>query len=368
MMRPNQVSPCGQQGLTFRSAQRTDSALPPAGKEALADRLPCRCQRQRQSQRLHPRSANAGAQETLHAWPAAMPCNRSHQKCGPEDAEDASRIADRELNMALARHTCTWIHQIAFREGTAHTVVAPGGDPQSELNDRAVKPAGFSVRSANVDRQVDPAFDQAVSEDAVGSGELVRVQGIGEVKAVTQLNQGPNYRGLLELAARKAPRPILPELPEVHASRQPVVVVVTRPKWLAAQQPVGSRCIATVVPKNPSVVLHKRKYAHGRPCSQPSERVELPCCVQRERGAHCGCRQAFSMSQPLSTPDYQVRAFPDGAGIRRPRCGGPIEAERAALRARATRPDTSERLTAPSGTGRDCGTRTLVNATVRQRN
>lgn len=177
-----------------------------------------------------------------------------NSKCGAKHLLDASRIADRDLDMALAVNPGPRINQRALRKSASNAVEFDSGlllKCRVEVDNGTVKATRFSVRGAPlVGWQRQSNLMVGLLEPRKSQSELLCVLRVHEVKAVFQRDDRTHHCRRCELRPREPKSTILPKLPKVCPGTKPIVVVRARVKGLTRKNRVGDSLLAAVVSNN----------------------------------------------------------------------------------------------------------------------
>jgi hypothetical protein len=192
-----------------------------------------------------------------------------------EEAENAPGIAHADLNVIKAAEGGGGIDGLAFIQEAWHGVEGwksgAGGAVMEVVDHRTVEETGFGLGSF-VAQGFDTTFGAPLHVVLVGRCDEFRAFGIGEVKAMAEVDQRADDGGFLDLAVRNLRHLLCPvqgaclaAFPEVDAVAEPVPGIGAGAEMAAVENHPGDGFIATVVAKDDLGWKHQRNFFFALP-------------------------------------------------------------------------------------------------------
>jgi hypothetical protein len=186
---------------------------------------------------------------------------------GAENADDATWVADGNLDVTLTLNGRTRKRGAAFGEATPYGLVQkPIGLQSGEVpvEHRAIEVPKFQVGCTSLilgksttDR------DQRVDELGVDLRKICRETSVEQVETQPELQNCANHGWFfpalfaLKLVLDEAQRPIGSVFPKVHAMTKPIVVIVARGERLSIEDAMSGPRGAAVVTEDGASVSHE---------------------------------------------------------------------------------------------------------------
>lgn len=174
-----------------------------------------------------------------------------------EDAFDAVRTSDSNLNMCFGIKARPGIHLLSFGEHRPHRVNKAAAllvDRLQMLDDGTIK---LAAETATVQRQHLSRRHKGFSKRAISCPHNVNANRTHEIKAPTEVQDCANNGRHLDLGPRsrrclnrKVEATLWISLPEIYAPPQPVVIVLASLERSSGKQPLSYSLITAMVAKD----------------------------------------------------------------------------------------------------------------------